>query len=279
MLEWRIEEQPIDSINWRGLVRSDAGDLATLAESLRAHGVLQPLLAHREGPDIVGDDGWRRWQAAQLVGITALPVIVTHRALTRAEAIEIQLVTALQRKGLNPIEKARGIDELMQAAGCSAAKAANRIGVSAPMASKLLTLRLLSPELQRKVEEGTLALSTAYAIAKVADPAERDHLAREAVSGFLTRDRATERSKALKRRTSKPPQPRRPRLPRVVLPLGMGASVIVTAADLSLGAVVNLIGNLFHTMTGAHSGGFALADVVKQLSDSGGAACQHSLSG
>jgi hypothetical protein len=90
----------------------------------------------------------------------------------------------------------------------------------------------------------------------------------------LTRDEAAARSKTLSHALARRPRPPRPRIPRVVLPLGQGRSIAIASPDLSLASLVHVVGELFATLTSASSAGLALSDVVNALLHTGESKCQ-----
>ena len=128
----------------RGQPRHDFDEtaLAELADSIREHGVLQPLLV-RPMPNgkyqIVA--GERRWRASRMAGLTELPVII--RDLDEAAAMEVALIENLQRSDLNPMEEAMGYQELMQQHGYTQEQVAKRVGKSRPAVANALRLLAL----------------------------------------------------------------------------------------------------------------------------------------
>ena len=129
----------------RGQPRHDFDEtaLAELADSIREHGVLQPLLV-RPMPNgkyqIVA--GERRWRASRMAGLTELPVII--RDLDEAAAMEVALIENLQRSDLNPMEEAMGYQELMQQHGYTQEQVAKRVGKSRPAVANAVRLLELS---------------------------------------------------------------------------------------------------------------------------------------
>ena len=106
----------------------DAGKTAELAASIKAQGVLQPLVvrANGQGYEIVCGD--RRWRAAKIAGLSTLPVIA--RTLTDAEAVEIMAIENGQREDMAPMEEAEGYARLRKTAKYSVAQIAAKIGKS-----------------------------------------------------------------------------------------------------------------------------------------------------
>lgn len=139
-------------------------DLEDLARSIRDKGLLQPLVVRPRGDghsfEIVA--GERRWRAAQRVGVHDLPVLI--RELSDGETLEIALVENIQRSDLNPIEEARGYNQLINQFGYTQQQLAEAVGKSRSHIAN--TMRLLGlPEAARaKVEEGVISAGHARAL-------------------------------------------------------------------------------------------------------------------
>lgn len=142
--------------------------LAELADSIRTHGVLQPLLV-RPLPNgryqlIAGE---RRWRASRMAGISELPVVI--REMSDLEAMELALIENLQREDLNPIEEALGYRQLMETCGLTQEKVASSVGKSRPaVANALRLLNLPNPVLQM-VQEGEISAGHAKALLALED--------------------------------------------------------------------------------------------------------------
>lgn len=165
----------------------DEAKLLELADSIRAHGVLQPILVrpaagqpHRY--EIVA--GERRWRAAQMVGLATIPAQV--RSFVDRDTLEVAIIENVQRSDLNPIEEALGYQALMERFGRTQADVAERVGKSRPHIANMLRLLQLPDDLQELVREGKLSAGHARAVLTAPNPAE---LARLAVSqGLSVRD-------------------------------------------------------------------------------------------
>lgn len=136
--------------------------LNELAESIKIHGVLQPILARRiaEGYEII--TGERRFRAAKQAGLTTIPVVIEEAG--DRERLEIALIENLQREDLNPIELARGIKNLIEDFGLTQEEAAAGIGKKRSTVSNLLRLLELPAAIQDFLQEGKLSLGHAKAI-------------------------------------------------------------------------------------------------------------------
>ncbi len=176
--------------------------LNELSESIKLHGVLQPLLV-RPMPDggyrIVA--GERRWRAAQLAGLSEVPVII--RDIDDRQAAQFALVENLQREDLNPIEEARGLQRLVDEFSCTQEEAAEIIGRSRPAVANAIRLLGLPADIQSLLENGTLSSGHGKALLGIQDEALQRTVAEMAViNGLSVRD--TER---LARETEKTPSP------------------------------------------------------------------------
>ncbi len=148
----------------------DEEALQTLADSITAHGIVQPLTV-RELPNgyyqiIAGE---RRWRAARLAGLSEVPIVVIEA--DDRKVMELALVENLQREDLNPIEEAKGYRVLMDEYGLSQETCAKQVGKSRPAVANSLRLLQLCPEVLAMVEEGSLSAGHARAI--VALPGSR----------------------------------------------------------------------------------------------------------
>lgn len=145
----------------------DPDSLQELAESIKQHGVVQPLIVRKSirGYEIVA--GERRFRAAQEVGLERVPVVV--RDFTDEQMMEIALVENVQREDLNPIEMARAYQKLMEHLSITQEELAARVGKSRPHVANFLRLLQLPPEIQEDVSRGTLSMGHARALLGIKD--------------------------------------------------------------------------------------------------------------
>ena len=101
-----------------------------LAESIKQHGVVQPIIVKPNKERYMIVVGERRWRAARIAGLTHIPAII--RDISENEVVEIALIENLQREDLNPIEEAQGIKQLIEEYGLTQEEVAERIGWSRP---------------------------------------------------------------------------------------------------------------------------------------------------
>jgi len=151
----------------------DPASLAELVDSIRARGVLQPLLARphpstRDRYQIVA--GERRWRAAQTAGLHEVPVLV--RDLGDADAMAAALVENLQRQDLNAIEEAEGYRKLLKEFGMTQETLATAVGKSRSHVANTLRLLNLPPAVQHEVRKGTISAGHARALLAHAEPAK-----------------------------------------------------------------------------------------------------------
>ncbi len=151
--------------------RFDEADLEALASSIRANGILQPLLVRPlddfgEHFGIVA--GERRWRAAQRAGLLEVPVVV--RALSDGEALEIALLENVQRHDLSPLEEAAAYERLIEEYGHTQEALAERVGKSRSHIANLLRLTQLSVRMQTWLDEEQLTVGHARALLVANDP-------------------------------------------------------------------------------------------------------------
>lgn len=158
----------------------DQESLLQLADSIREHGVLQPLLVRPMpggGYQIIA--GERRWRASRIAGLGEVPVIV--KELTDGESMELALIENLQREDLNPIEEAMGYQVLMEQYGNTQEEVARRVGKSRPAVANALRLLQLPQPVLQYVRGGELTAGHARALLSLRDEKQALELAREMI--------------------------------------------------------------------------------------------------
>ncbi len=145
----------------------DQTALGELAESIKAQGIMQPILVRAvnstpgaERYEIVA--GERRWRAAQIAGLEEVPVLV--RSIPDEQALAMALIENIQRENLNPLEEAQGLQRLIDEFGLTHQQAADAVGRSRPAASNLLRLLQLSGNVQELLIAGKLDMGHARAL-------------------------------------------------------------------------------------------------------------------
>ncbi|MBQ8927872.1 MAG: ParB/RepB/Spo0J family partition protein [Oscillospiraceae bacterium] len=159
--------------------------ISALAESIREHGMLQPLLVRpipSGGYQIVA--GERRWRAARMLGLDEVPVVVWD--LTDLETAQIALIENLQRENLNPIEEAQGFRQLQDDFGMKQEDIAKTVGRSRSAVANAMRLMRLPEEIQTMLIEGSITSGHARALLGFADEERMLEAAQKAAQGLLT---------------------------------------------------------------------------------------------
>jgi len=183
--------------------RMDEKALAELAASIRAQGVMQPLLVRPVGRDqyelIAGE---RRWRAAQIAGLAEVPVLV--REVADSAALAMALIENIQREDLNPIEEAAGLQRLVEEFRMTHEQAADAVGRSRSATTNLLRLLKLAKPVQAMLMQGTLEMGHARALLAL-DGARQV----EAANRIIARGLSVRESEALGARLLRGPAARR----------------------------------------------------------------------
>ena len=172
--------------------RFDPESLSDLADSIRIHGVIQPVTVRRLASgyyQIIA--GERRWRAAKQAGLEEIPAVIIEA--DDRKVMELGLIENLQREDLNPAEEARGYQTLMEEYGLTQEQVAERMGKSRPAIANTLRLLALPEELLALVEDGTLSAGHARAILGAPTPA----LQREAAKHVIDRGLSVRQTEAL----------------------------------------------------------------------------------
>ena len=157
----------------------DEDALNELAESIKVHGVVQPIVVTRIGLRFMIIAGERRWRASKLAGKDTIPAVI--RNYTEQQIKEISLIENLQREDLNPIEAARAIKQLMEEFHLTQETAADRIGKSRSSIANTLRLLTLDPRVVDYVERGKLSAGHARTLVVVPNAEDQFRLAEKAV--------------------------------------------------------------------------------------------------
>ena len=165
--------------------RFDDESLADLADSIRTHGIIQPLTVRRLSSgyyQIIA--GERRWRAAKLAGLTEVPAVIIEA--DDRTVMELGLIENLQREDLNPIEEANGYKVLMDEYGLTQDEVAQRVGKSRPAVANALRLLALPDAVHLLLEEGRLSAGHARAILSAPDKELQKRLAQKVVQDGLS---------------------------------------------------------------------------------------------
>jgi ParB family transcriptional regulator, chromosome partitioning protein len=235
--EAELRDIPVDLLErgrYQPRVDMRTETLAELAESIRAQGLVQPIvvrpLAKSGGEtryEIVA--GERRWRAAQIAGLEAVPALV--RDISDRSAIAVALIENIQRENLNPLEEARALTQLVEEFDMTHAQAADAVGRSRAAVTNLLRLLELPAQVQTLVEQRAIDMGHARALLALQTAALRVTFARRiAEQGWSVREaeRAIRRTTAKSgQATSREPAREDPDIRRLQLGLGeaLGAAV------------------------------------------------------
>ncbi len=187
----------------------DEEKIAELADSIRQHGVLQPLLVRpmvTGGYQIVA--GERRFRAARMAGLHEVPVVV--RELEDAQVTELALIENLQREDLTPMEEAMGYQSLMEQYGLTQEQVAETVGKSRPAIANALRLLQLPEEIRELLELGKITAGHARALLSFPDEESRMQAAKLAAEqGITVRELEKMAQKAGEPQKEKPRSPQR----------------------------------------------------------------------
>ena len=183
--------------------RFDPEALAELADSIREHGIIQPLTVRRLSSgyyQIIA--GERRWRAAKQAGLDEVPAVIIEA--DDRKVMEIGLIENLQREDLNPAEEARGYQVLMTEYGMTQDQVAQRMGKSRPAVTNALRLLNLPEDVLTLVEEGRLSAGHARALLGAPTPA----LQRQGAKAVLDKGLSVRQTEALVKALQKEKKPK-----------------------------------------------------------------------
>ena len=185
--------------------RFDQDALADLAESIRVHGIIQPLTVRRLSSgyyQIIA--GERRWRAAKLAGLAEVPAVIIEA--DDRKVMELGLIENLQREDLNPVEEARGYQVLMEEYGLTQEQVADRMGKSRPAITNTLRLLALPEDLLKLVEEEQLSAGHARALLGAPTAEFQRQAAKKVIADGLSVRQTEALVKALQREKKAPPK-------------------------------------------------------------------------
>lgn len=186
-MEQKIMQIPIEEIlpnRFQPRLSFDDASLSELAESIKTHGVIQPLVVRRlkDKYEIVA--GERRYRASKKAGLTSIPAILT--TISDTKSAELALVENVQRKDLSAIEEARSYQTLLGQGDVNQAELAKRLGVSQSAISNKLRLLTLAPQVQDAVINNEISERHARSLLKVSDHTNQKILLKKIVTERLT---------------------------------------------------------------------------------------------
>lgn len=179
-----IDIDLIDPSPYQPRTRFSEERLDELARSIRASGIVQPLVARKVSARYQLIAGERRWRAAQRAGLTRVPVVL--REVPEELALEMTLVENLQREDLNPMEQAHAFQRLVDEFGLTQEQVAEQTGKDRATIANSLRLLRLEQEVQELLVENRISAGHARALLAVADSGERIALARRIARSGMT---------------------------------------------------------------------------------------------
>ncbi len=214
--------------------RFDDDALQDLADSIRLHGVIQPLTVRRLSSgyyQIIA--GERRWRASKLAGLTEVPAVIIEA--DDRKVMELGLIENLQREDLNPMEEAAGYQVLMEEYGLTQEEVSARVGKSRPAVANALRLLALPDPVRDMVENGTLSAGHARAVLAVNGKEQQKRLVQKIAEDGLSVRQAEALAKRLNRQAEEePPQGRED-------PLRLYRDTAARDLSLSLGRKVTIV--------------------------------------
>ena len=185
--------------------RFDEESLQDLADSIRIHGIIQPLTVRRLSSgyyQIIA--GERRWRAAKLAGLSEIPAVIIEA--DDRKVMELGLIENLQREDLNPAEEARGFQTLMEEYGLTQEQVAQQMGKSRPAIANTLRLLALPEDILKLLEEEALSAGHARAILALPSPALQRQAAKKVIEGQLSVRQTEALVKALQKQKADKPK-------------------------------------------------------------------------
>lgn len=176
--------------------------LKELSDSIKLHGVIQPIIVNKTGERYIIVAGERRFRASKLAGLKTIPAIVKN--YTEQQVKEVSLLENIQREDLNPVEVANAMRELLEIYGWTQDVLADRLGKSRSAVANTLRLLTLQPEVLALIESGKLSAGHARSLVVVSDPETQVKLAKLAVTKKVT---VRDLEKAVKQLSN--PQPKK----------------------------------------------------------------------
>ena len=161
----------------------DDESISALAESIKQHGILQPLLVRPYGSGYQIVAGERRWRAARMLGLSEVPVQI--KELSDLEAMQIALIENLQRENLNPVEEAKGYSELVESFGMTQEDVAKTVGRSRSSVANAMRLLALPDEVLEMLENGELTVGRGKTLHPFDDEEKMVEAAKKAAQGLI----------------------------------------------------------------------------------------------
>ena len=168
-------------------VQMDDARLEELTQSIREHGVIQPIVVRQTGTTYRIIAGERRWRAAQRAGLHKVPVVVREVAEgSDRKLLELALIENIQRENLNPIDEALAYQRLAEEFGLTQEQIATAVGKERSSVANFMRLLKLTEEVRANLAAGALSMGHARALLALSDEAAQRHAAREVISRSLS---------------------------------------------------------------------------------------------
>jgi ParB family chromosome partitioning protein len=222
------EEQPRDVF--------DSDKINELSQSIRIHGVLQPIVVYRDRDNryriIAGE---RRWRAARLAGLLEIPALV--RTVDRDRLLELSLIENIQREDLNPIEIATAFHRLASHHGLSHEQIAERTGKERSTVTNFLRLLRLGERAQHELKAGTISVGHARALLNLDNHQEQARLCDQ----IIARKLSVREIEALVKKLSEPPAPPPPEKSEEPPKSDPNVRAAIDQLEMALGTKVRLV--------------------------------------
>ena len=178
----------------------DAEALAELADSIKQHGILQPLVVQKQSDNsyllIAGE---RRLRAARIAGLREVPVIIRKQQADAEKLLELALIENIQREDLNPLEESRAYVHLMDTFSLSQEDVAKKVGKKRSTVANALRLLKLPIKVQNYLSEGTLTAGQVRPLISLGDPKKIVDMAEQIISGGLSARVVEQQSATIKK--------------------------------------------------------------------------------
>jgi ParB family chromosome partitioning protein len=158
--------------------------LNELADSIKEHGLIQPLIVTQQGSQYILIAGERRWRASQLAGLTEVPVVV--KEATPQEMLELAIIENIHRADLNPLEEAHAYQQLVDEFGLTQEEVAKRVGKGRSTVTNLIRLLKLPPNIQQAVADGRISGAHGRALLPLLTPEAQTHAMNQVIKLSLS---------------------------------------------------------------------------------------------
>lgn len=229
-----------------------------LSESLKLRQFV-PILVYRDGEHYVLVDGECRTRAALLAGIPELDAVVLPTKPSPEGLAVAQATIDVHRSSLNAIERSDQLARIQQLTGCTVTELAAKVSISQPMASKLMALQRLSPEVQAKVAAGELDVEKAVIVAaQAADPVTQASLVAQA---------ATMSREQLRQKLRRSPEPFKAKTALARFPLSAGLTVTVQGSEVTLEGAIEALSDAIKELKRGLAQGVGIGAMQKVMKD------------